>query len=54
MSAIFIYLLLFLAALAICLVGGLMAPPAVRACPGCGDDIDIRARHCRRCGYRPR
>jgi predicted amidophosphoribosyltransferase len=54
MDPITIYLLLFLGAVAICLVCGLMAQPNTRACPGCGEALDIQARKCRSCGYRPR
>jgi predicted RNA-binding Zn-ribbon protein involved in translation (DUF1610 family) len=54
MDPITIYLLLFLGAVSICLVAALMARPATRVCPGCGDAIAIQARKCRACGYRPR
>jgi hypothetical protein len=54
MSPFVIYLLLFLMALTICLLGALKAPSTTRSCPGCGRDLDIQARRCRDCGFRPR
>jgi hypothetical protein len=54
MDPITIYLILFLGAIAICLLGASFARPATRACPGCGNDIAIQAGKCRACGYRPR
>jgi hypothetical protein len=29
-----------------------LTPATTRACPRCGDDVDVRSRHCRRCSYR--
>jgi predicted RNA-binding Zn-ribbon protein involved in translation (DUF1610 family) len=54
MDPITIYVSLFIGAVAICAIAALMAKPATRACPGCGDAIAIQASKCRACGYRPR
>jgi hypothetical protein len=46
-----LYFFALAAALAICVIGGLMAHRPRRPCPRCGKAISMSARRCRHCGY---
>ena len=53
MSPLFLYIVLFAAALGICLLAVLMSKPPMRSCLGCGEDTPVSAKRCRNCGYQP-
>ena len=51
MDPLVAFLLLFAAAVAVCLAATASSPPAKRACASCGRQTEIKARRCRHCGY---
>ena len=51
MDPLFVFALIFAAAVVVCLAAMASSPPAKRACPSCGQRTEIKARRCRHCGY---
>jgi hypothetical protein len=52
MDPLFAFLLLFAAAILVCLAAMASSRPATRACASCGHQTEIKAQRCRHCGYR--
>jgi len=46
-----IYFTFFLGLLAVCIVGSVLRPPAMRNCPACDERTRVDGRRCRHCGY---
>jgi predicted amidophosphoribosyltransferase len=46
-----LYFFVLLAALGLCVVGGMLAHRPKRTCPRCTRQIAQSARRCRHCGY---
>ena len=52
MDPIVLYIGIVAGAFLILALASRLTPATTRACPRCGDDVDVRSRHCRRCSYR--
>jgi predicted amidophosphoribosyltransferase len=46
-----LYFVALIAALSLCVIGGLMAHRPKRPCPRCGKPISLSAQRCRHCRY---
>ena len=46
-----LYFFALIAALGLCVIGGLLAHRPKRACPRCGAQIPMSVRRCRHCRY---
>ena len=46
-----LYFFVLIAALALCVIGGMLAHRPKRSCPRCGTHIPMTARRCRHCEY---